>query len=125
MTGSKDPAEDLTVRWWPTARSVRHARALLAAEPAADLAVVPMYQPDKQYGIWFVGQPVFTVPGVVFIAVNSFEPADGVPSLSWARNAASDIARCWLRIDGRVGTVAYAVIEPDNVAVFEEYGDLP
>jgi hypothetical protein len=67
VTDSKDPAEDLRLRWLPTDRSVRHARALLAAEPTADVAVVPMFQPGKQYGIWTVGQLVSTVPGVVFI----------------------------------------------------------
>lgn len=66
MTGTGCPAEDLRRRWMPAQRAVRHGRALLAAEPDADLAVVPLYQPGKQYGIWLFGQPVQTVEGVVF-----------------------------------------------------------
>lgn len=117
------PGEDLRLRWLPTSRSVRHARALLAAEPAADVALVPMYQPGKQYGIWLTGQRVSTVPGVVFVAVNSFEPAAGIPSVSWARHAACLLAREQLRADGRGGTVAYAIVRSDSVAVFEEFRD--
>lgn len=117
------PEEDLRARWLPTRRSVGHARALLVAEPTADVAVVPMFQPGKQYGIWTVGQPVSTVAGVVFVAVNGFEPAVGVPSLSWARNAACLLARERLRAGGRGGTVAYAVVRSDSVVVFEDFGD--
>jgi hypothetical protein len=36
--------DDLRARWMPSPRSMRQAGALLAAEPAAALAVVPMYQ---------------------------------------------------------------------------------
>jgi hypothetical protein len=36
---TKDPAADLTARWLPTAAAVRHARALLDAEPLADCPV--------------------------------------------------------------------------------------
>lgn len=116
------PGEDLRLRWLPTSRSVRHARALLAAEPAADVALIPIYQPGKQYGIWLTGQLVSTVPGVVFVAVNSFKPAAGVPSVSWARHAACVLAREQLRDHGRSGTVAYAVVRTDSVAVFEDFG---
>ncbi|OLF13490.1 hypothetical protein [Actinophytocola xanthii] len=82
-----------------------------------------MYQPGKQYGIWLVGQPVTTVPGVVFLAAIHTEPVEGIPNFSWARNAACHLARERLRADGRGGTVAYAVIRHDSVAVFEDFGD--
>jgi hypothetical protein len=124
MTDTQDPGEDMRLRWLPTRRAVKHARALLAAEPEADVALIPMYQPGKQYGIWLTGQIVTTVPGVVFVAANSFHTAGSLPTLSWARNKACDIARERLRVDGQVGTVAYAVVRPDTVAVFEDFGDL-
>jgi hypothetical protein len=125
VTGTTSLGDDLRLRWLPTRQAVRHARALLAAEPAADFAVVPLYQPGKQYGIWMLGQVVNTVQGAVFLAVNSSEPTAGVPTLGWAREAACLVAREQLRIDGRGGTVAYAVVRADSVAVFEDFGIEP
>lgn len=87
-----DPRE----RWLPTDASVRHARALLDAEPRADLAAIAMIQPGKHFGIWTTGQEVQTVAGAVLIGINGFAADDitkaEVPSYAWARNAASDIA---------------------------------
>lgn len=124
MTSYIDPGEDMRRRWLPTNRAVRHARILLAAEPAADVAVIPMYQPGKQHGIWLTGQTVITVPGVVFIASNSFIVAGLIPGASWARDAACDIARDRLRAQGQDGTVAYAMVRLSSVVVFEDFGDL-
>ena len=118
------PDEDLRARWLPTPAAVRLAPTFLEAEPEANIAVIPMYQPDKHYGIWFVGQPVHTVHGVVFIAVNSRAPAGAVPSLSWARDAACLLARERLHADHHAGTVAYATVRRDgHTAVFEDFGD--
>jgi hypothetical protein len=114
-------ADDMRTRWLPTPAAVRHARALLAAEPDAEMAVIPMYQPGKRHGWWEVGQEVVTVAGVVFLGVSAFEPpADSpVPSYSWARHAATELAEA--QLGDRPGTVAYAVVSaPDgDVSVFE------
>jgi hypothetical protein len=102
--------------------AVRHAVALLEAEPAADMVVMPLYQPGKQRGIWRAGQLVTTVPGAVFLAVNSHDPALGVPTYAWARDTACSVARERLRVNGRDGTVAYAVVYRDGeVSVFEDF----
>jgi hypothetical protein len=116
------PREDLTARWLPTGTAIRHAVALLEAEPRADLAAIPMIQPGKEHGIWITGQAVETVPGVVFIGANSFDPhpSGEVPSYAWARNAAAQIAR--EALGDRPGTVAWATVERDgHVAVFEDF----
>ena len=114
------PEQDMRERWLPSDAAVRHAKALLAAEPAADLACIPMTQPGKTRGIWLTGQQVQTVPGAVFIGVNSFDgTTPGVPSFGWARNMAVHVAR--LALGGKDGTVAYAAVERDGyVAVFED-----
>lgn len=120
---SVTPEQDLRARWLPTAASVRHAWALLDAEPRADLAAIPMVQPGKTYGLWTVGQEVQTVPGAVFIGINSFDADDSgeVPSYAWARNAASDVARSVL--SDRPGTVAWASVDREgHVVVFEDFG---
>jgi hypothetical protein len=61
-----------------------------------------MYHRGKAHGIWTAGQEVRTVRGVVFIGRNTFtdDPDATVPSYSWARDAASRVARealnaCW------------------------------
>jgi hypothetical protein len=114
-----NPAEDMFARWQPTDRAIRHARALLAAEPAASHALVPMYQPGKRRGWWEAGQLVKTVPGVVLLSVDSVESVPGVPRHGVAREMACQIAREALRADGRGGTVAYAVVDADRADVFE------
>jgi hypothetical protein len=117
------PAADLRARWLPSDSAVRHARALLDAEPRADLAAIPMVQPGKNAGIWTAGQEVQTVPGAVFIGVNAFDVDDGaeVPSYSWARDAAAAVARTVL--GDRKGTVAWATVDRDgHVGVFEDSG---
>jgi hypothetical protein len=116
------PEEDMRARWQPSEAAVRHARALLDAEPRADLAAIPMIQPGKAHGWWTAGQEVRTVAGAVFIGVNRFDVEDGaeVPSYSWARNAASDVARAAL--GGQPGTVAWATVHRDgHAAVFEDF----
>ncbi|MCW2898658.1 MAG: hypothetical protein JWO67_923 [Streptosporangiaceae bacterium] len=113
-------AQDMRDRWLPSETAVRHARALLDAEPAADLAVVPMLQPGKTHGIWTLGQEVETVPGVVFICINSFTNTAALPGYSWCRGAAAAVARDVLA--GRDGTVGYANVSRDgHVAVFEDF----
>jgi hypothetical protein len=118
---------DMKTRLLPTDQAVDHANALLLAEPAADVAVIPMYLPGKQRGIWTIGQEVHTVPGVLFLATTGYHPAPGVPSLSWARSTACDIAREVLRADPRGGTVAYVIVESDvdGVAVYEDSEGVP
>jgi hypothetical protein len=109
-------------RWLPAPSAIRHAVAMLKAEPRADYAVIPMVQPGKEHSWWTVGQQVETVMGVVFIGANSFEVEEGaeVPSLAWARNAAAEIARTALA--GRTGTVAWATVDRDGQAtVFEDF----
>lgn len=137
-----ETAEDLRTRWWPAPTAVAHAKALLAAEPAADMAVIPMYQPGKQVGLWTYGQEVRTVHGVIFLAANRFtDPEPGsapIPPYSWARNAAEDVAatervaswkaRCTAdpsRMHAP-GTTGHATVTRDpqaddgiNIAVFE------
>lgn len=120
------PGEDRRERWRPTERAVRHARVLLAAEPAAEFALVPMYQPGKQFDVWLMAQVVVTVPGAVFLATGSHVPVLGVPSFGWAREAACETARAALAVHGGRGghgTVAYAVISATAApVVHEDYG---
>jgi hypothetical protein len=113
--------QDMLARWLPSADAQAHARALLEAEPRADMAVIPMVQPGKVAGVWTTGQEVETVPGVIFLGRNSFEEWRGqvVPSLAWARTAALELARAYLA--DLPGTVAYVTVGRDgHVAVFED-----
>lgn len=113
--------QDMRDRWRPSPDAVRQAKALLDAESVADLAAVPIYHPGKQEGLWEIGQEVCTVPGVVLLGVNSFDPAvdSPVPSYSWARNAASGLAKAAL--GDRPGTCGWATIRRDGTwAVFED-----
>lgn len=111
---------DRVTRWNPTASAVQYALTLLNYETDADMALIPMYQPGKQYGIWEYGQEVCTVHGVIFLAVNSFDSDSLIPSMSWARDAASQMARH--AMGDREGTVAYAVVrrDSDRTPVFED-----
>lgn len=129
-----DTDQDRVRRWNPHPVAVRHARALLAAEPAADLAVIPMFQPGKVRDWWTSGQPVHTVLGVVFLSQNTFTPNGLIPGHSWARNTASLVAAESLRAyatehpeiraeDGGIGTVAWATVrrDSDHTPVFEDF----
>jgi hypothetical protein len=130
---SSDPEQDRVRRWNPHPTAVRHARALLDAEPEADLAVIPLFQPGKTRNWWTCGQPVHTVFGVVLLSQNTFTPTGLIPGHSWARDAASRIASERLRAyaaehpetrteDGGIGTVAWATVRRDSThtAVFED-----
>jgi hypothetical protein len=114
------PAADMAVRWVPDPAAVRAAVAVLSPWDGADVvAFVPMYQPGKTYGVWFTGQEVVTVPGVVFWAARDDGPAPGAADYGWARNAACEAAR--VAMAGRPGTFGYAVVYPDGeAAVFED-----
>lgn len=98
-----DAEMDMRLRMLPTETSIRHAKALLDAEPLADVAVIPMYFPGKRRGWWEISQEVRTVPGVVFVAVNSFEASEHVPSASWARDTASNMAKEAMQVEGTTG----------------------
>lgn len=113
-----DPHQDLRERWLPTGDAVQRALALLEAEPDADVAVIPMYQPGKTYGIWTVGQEVCTVSGRAFLAVDSFERRGDLPDYGWARDAASKFARATM--GDLPGTTAWAVVRRDGTAVVFE-----
>lgn len=128
-----DDGADLERRWHPHPRAIQHAKALLHAEPDADIAVIPMFQPGKDESWWVSGQQVVTVFGVVLLSVNSSSPTGLIPSYSWARNTASAIAAARLTSysaqhpdvrspSGEIGTVAYAVVRRDSpyAAVFED-----
>jgi len=118
---SADPvAQDKADRWLPTGAAVRHAQALLAAEPLADLAAIPMIQPGKTYGWWRLGQQVETVAGVVFIGINGDAPAgSAVPDYAWARDMASMVAATVLGAD-REGTVGWATVDRDGYVTVTE-----
>lgn len=112
--------EDRLTRLQPDPAAVRHARALLDAEPNADVAYIPMCLPGKQQGIWTYGQTVQTVPGVVVLGARDGQ-ADGMtPPSRWARDMASRIAA--LHLDGRPGVAAWAVLRrgSDHTPVFED-----
>lgn len=133
MTETVTPEADMRARWLPASTAIAHAKVLLTAEPAADMAVIPMYQPGKDRGIWTTGQEVRTIHGVVILAANRWEdPEPGsppIPPYTWARATAEDIAAAarvaaWktrtARGPHRPGTTAYAVVFRDgNVSVFE------
>lgn len=112
--------QDLESRWLPEPAAIAVAVAALNAEPSADYAAIPLYQPGKTFGVWETGQQVVTVRGAVFLGVNSFDPTGPVLSFSWARNAASEVAREIL--GDRPGTVAFASVDRDgHAAVFEDF----
>lgn len=116
------PGADLRARWQPTETAVAHAAEVLADLPEADYALVPMWLPGKTYGIWTIGQPVFTAEGEVFTCVNRPGDTSGrtVPSFGAARAAAVTAADRGLC--GRPGTIGYAVISRDSTwAVFEDF----
>lgn len=128
-----DPEQDRVRRLNPHPQAVLHGRALLAVEPQADFAVIPMFLPGKKYGWWCSGQPVHTVFGVVLLSQNTFDPKGVIPGHSWARDTAAAIAAGRLRAfavehpdvrseSGGIGTVAYAVVRPNepHTAVFED-----
>lgn len=115
------PWQDMERNFRPSQEAVDTAVAALKATPNADLAAVGLMLPGKQDGWWTVGQKYLTVPGAVFLGHNKATsdggPVDGMPSFSWARNAAMDLAE---RLMDEEGTVGYAVIYPDgHWAVFE------
>lgn len=127
-----DPDQDRQRRWLPHPQAVRHAQALLNAEPRADLALIPMYLPGKTEGFWASGQPVHTVAGVVLLSQNTFRPTGFVPGHSWARDMAARIAALELHAwaaahptvgnrTGQIGTVGWATVHRDGfVAVSED-----
>lgn len=127
------PEADLRARWLPADTAIAHALALLAAEPNADLALIPMIQPGKTRGIWTTGQDVRTLPGVVILATNSDTGKGAVLGYNAARHYCHVVAgqyqvATWKerrdRTDELVspGTTAHAVITRDgNAAVFEDF----
>ena len=128
-----DPAADLHARWLPSDTAIAHAVALLAAEPNADVALIPMIQPGKIRGIWTTGQDVRTLPGVVILATNDDIGKAGVPGFTYARHYCHVIAgeyqaAVWkARRDATdvlvsPGTTAHAVVTRDgNASVFEDF----
>lgn len=125
MTTSADPSEDLRRRWIPDKAAVQAALDALEGEPAAEVAVIPMYQPGKTYGIWDVGQRVETIALTgddVLLAVNSSATDGPVPGVRAAQDKAFELASLALAGcgDGK-GTTAYAVVRRNGrTAVFEE-----
>jgi hypothetical protein len=85
------PAEDLQARLTPSDRSVRLAEAMLAAEPAASYAVIPM----------------------------AF-PRETLPDGRWARDRAEDLALARLRHLGEAGTTGYAYLYRDGYKTVHE-----
>lgn len=107
-----DEETDMRLRMMPAPVVVVQAVALLKAERLADMVVIPMCFPGKERHWWKVGQEVRTVHGVLFLAVNSFNPGGFLPSVSWARDAASRMAKEFL--DERGGTVGWAYVHRDG-----------
>lgn len=119
-----DAQADLSARWLPSPEQVKAGLAVLATVPAGQrerfIAVVPLAQPGKQFGIWEFGQKVVPLPGV-WVGENTAEAT--VYPLRRAQDAAEEVARAWLASEGLSGTVAVALIRPDeSVAVFEGFG---
>lgn len=130
---SPDPEQDRLRRLHPHPQAVVHARAMLAAEPQADYAIIPMFLPGARRGWWNSGQPVHTVIGVVVISREKSNPTDLVPDHSWARDTAAAIAAARLRTyatehpdiraeNGDIGVVAWAIVRAGDphAAVFED-----
>lgn len=112
------PAEDMRTRWLPSSESMKLARAVLAVDPSASYAVIPMYQPDKRRGVWTVGQAVVTVPGVLLL-VRDDDPLSSIRARMLADAASRDAAT---RAGITQGTAAHATVFPDGVtAVFEDW----
>jgi hypothetical protein len=116
------PAQDMQDNFRPDPAIVNAAVAALVATPNADYAAVGLVLPNKTSGWWTVGQQCLTVPGAIFLGHNKPTrdggPVDGMPSYSWARNEAMDLAERLL--GDRPGTVGYASIRRDGTwAVFE------
>lgn len=112
-------AQDMQRRLRPTATAHGHAMALLAAEPRAEVAFIPMVLPGRTRGEWVYGQEVYTVPGVVLLASRDPEGNEVVPDYGLARITACELARGELDIRG--GVAAYAVIARDgSLRVFQD-----
>lgn len=125
--------EDQPQRWRPHPQAVRHAHALLDAEPHAAQALIPLYMPGKTRNRWAPGQPVRTVAGIVLLSHNRTSNVAGfVPDHSRARDLAARIAALELRawaaerpgfhnLAGGLGTVGWATVDRDGfVAVSED-----
>lgn len=98
---------DLAARWLPNAAQIAAALALLATLPAREEYVyVAIALPDKDHGIWTLGQPVEHVAGV------------------WlGRDEASHAAA--LHLGTRPGQPSYAVVWRDgHAAAFEDFRGL-
>lgn len=112
--------KDMRLNMVPAPLAVVMAEKLLESDSRADVAVIPLYFPGKQRHWWTVGQETETVLGVVILAVNSTfaqapgnrDPETGFPTVSWARNAASKIAKDFL--GDREGTTGWAYIWRDG-----------
>jgi hypothetical protein len=114
------PAEDLQARLTPSDRSVRLAEAMLAAEPAASYAVIPMAFPRKTRGLWFTGQEVHTVEGVALLVSENRVDRETLPDGRWARDRAEDLALARLRHLGEAGTTGYAYLYRDGYKTVHE-----
>jgi hypothetical protein len=116
----EDLEQDRVTRWQPDPRAVAQARAILATYGGStnELAVIPMYQPGKERGIWEMGQQVVTVRGAIFTG-NHHESGNGLLSYAWAREAAAQVAEA--QLGDAAGTAAYAVVRADSehTPVFE------
>jgi hypothetical protein len=106
--------EDMQRRIRPTAAAYGHALALLAAEPRAEVAFIPMILPGKTRSVWIYGQEVCTVPGVVLLASRNPEGNEVVPGYSHARDTCWRVARGEFEAMGTDGVTACVVVERDG-----------
>lgn len=112
--GQTTAERDMSERWRPTDQQITVARAMLAAEPAADAVFVGIALPGKERGVWDYGQAVRPVPGFWLAARGE---QTGPLAYALARDAADDAAGRRLT---RRGASSYATIDRDGgFAVFE------
>jgi hypothetical protein len=137
MTGIFGPPADYQpsaveldlARYVPTDEAVAEAVRLLRATPEADVALIPIVAPGKDRGIWTMGQPVETVPGVVILAKDhDLTPGEidrqeyrKVSGYGTARTMAETLAHAHL--GNRPGVAAYSVVSRNgHPGTFEAFG---
>jgi hypothetical protein len=120
--------KDMRERYLPTPEAIKVARTMLLATPEANVALVPMFCPGKQRGIWTMGQPVETVPGIVVLAKDHDLTRGEIDRGEYRTVAGYGQALTYVGVaatmhaDGIEGVIAHAVIERSgHAAVFEDF----
>lgn len=117
-----DVDRDMAQRCRPSDVQIEVARAMLRADPEADVVLVGLAFPGKRHGVWHMGQPVEPVPGF-WLAGTGYSDGDKLRDYALARNCAEVAALDYLDRfhEQRGGTPAYVAIDLEREATFEGF----